>query len=306
MRGIILTLALLAMTSASLAGPVTLGYVAENMYVADGYKSYIVQATGGNINVMTSFSFDGSRTGDVYQVFANDLPTAWINDGNTNPAVTTDSYIIFGSDRYEGVPGPPSVVSTTETIVGGGTTSGMGTLTNLSGSDFDGYTRHAVDDYPLDLTPEVDPEVVDLFHLVVPDGAYVDVDVTLYTCDWDPEAAGGAGAWTDTQEHALSTRILCPLDGDADQNGIVNLLDLAKVANNFDKTGKAWVDGEFTGEGTVNLLDLAKVASNFDGVADWYGLTEGAAPPAGVPEPGTILMLVLGGLCLTGYRLRKS
>ncbi len=133
MRWFVLTLAaVLAMTGISF-GQVTLDYV-TNPDPTAGYKSYAVQATGVGINVLGGFTI----TGDVYQVWtAPDTQSEWINntDGNTlgDPM---DSYVVFGDERLADLPStfpenPQGPRVTYETIQQGGM-QGLGTLNNGS------------------------------------------------------------------------------------------------------------------------------------------------------------------------------
>ena len=97
--------------------------------------------------------------------------------------------------------------------------------------------------------------------------------------------------------------------GDADLNGVVNLLDFNKLAANFNTSGKVWTDGDFNYDGNVNLLDFNKLAGNFNQSAtgvngqptpqDWANLA------AAVPEP-TSGMLILGGLAFCRRRRRSN
>ena len=53
-----------------------------------------------------------------------------------------------------------------------------------------------------------------------------------------------------------------PLPYDVTGDGIVNILDLVRVASQFGETG-AGLEGDVDGNGTVNILDLVVVANNF-------------------------------------------
>lgn len=66
-----------------------------------------------------------------------------------------------------------------------------------------------------------------------------------------------------------SLTVLRVLPGDATNDNIVNLSDLAKLATNFgmsnvDGIPMTWSDGDFNGDGVVDLVDLAKLAANFN------------------------------------------
>ena len=75
-----------------------------------------------------------------------------------------------------------------------------------------------------------------------------------------------------------------PHPGDANRDGVVNVLDLAALATNYDTlSGATWAKGDFNADGAVNVLDLGVLATNYN----W--------PAAGspVPEPATAGLLTL-------------
>ena len=100
---------------------------------------------------------------------------------------------------------------------------------------------------------------------------------------------------------AMST---VPIDGDANLDGIVNILDLSLLSGNWQQTGKAWGDGDFNGDGTVNILDLSVLSGNWQAtVAAAEGIAFATTATAGgVPEPGTLALLLLGGAALMRRR----
>jgi hypothetical protein len=55
-----------------------------------------------------------------------------------------------------------------------------------------------------------------------------------------------------------------PLSSDVNEDGVVDILDLAMVAKNFSLTGED-VTGDVNRDGQVNVLDLVLVARDFDG-----------------------------------------
>ncbi len=95
--------------------------------------------------------------------------------------------------------------------------------------------------------------------------------------------------------------------GDTDLNGVVNLLDFNRLADNFNKTNKLWSDGDFNYDGNVNLTDFNMVADNFNLPAvtgaptpqDWNNLA------AAVPEPASAALVSLP-LSLVMTRRRRS
>ena len=60
--------------------------------------------------------------------------------------------------------------------------------------------------------------------------------------------------------------------GDANFDGVVNLLDFNTLAANFNVTGGAtWQQGDFNGDGNVNLLDFNVLAAHFNQTAPRLG-----------------------------------
>jgi len=347
MRGITLALmAVLAMTSVA-AGEitgVTLGYDVKNYCPCDGMKTFTVQATiagtvdppeayiKGGINVLYGFDI---TYGQVHQVWtAADTMSEWFYnaDGKT-PDNDCDSHVVFGAspvsppgsevcDRLSDLPNATPTVEegpavTVETNNGAtGTLSGWGTLSNFDPDPEPPEPADPEDAYVVYGTPASDPgEKVDLLQLVVADGECVCVELTLYTSEYDPDD----GWYTDITKYEFSgdgtgvdgpaLAVKCFLDGDADEDGDVDLSDLGALGTNYGATGgMTWAQGDFDCDGDVDLSDLGTLGTYYGQNASWVGGCpcptggEGGAP---VPEPGTIVMLVLGTLCLVGYRLRK-
>ncbi len=89
------------------------------------------------------------------------------------------------------------------------------------------------------------------------------------------------------------------LDGDANLDGIVNGQDIALTASNWLSTGANLADLNF--DGIVNGQDFAIVASN------WLSAAGGSGSAAtAVPEPSTLLLMVLGALGLLTRRSRHA
>ncbi len=104
--------------------------------------------------------------------------------------------------------------------------------------------------------------------------------------------------FTDFTSQPVASRLL---DGDANANGTVDGVDLGAVLANFNKTysGDAWADGDFNADGTVNGADLGAVLANFN---------QRSNATAGVPEPSTVVLLLVGAAayCLSARRRRRK
>jgi len=75
--------------------------------------------------------------------------------------------------------------------------------------------------------------------------------------------------------------------GDGNLDGLVSGADYVLWANHFALTGASWGQGDFNGDGAVTGADYVVWANNF-----------GAGAAAGVPEPATAAMLVIGAIAL--------
>ena len=52
--------------------------------------------------------------------------------------------------------------------------------------------------------------------------------------------------------------------GDANNDGVVNMLDFSILAANWNLSGKAWEQADFNGDGVVNMLDFSILAANWN------------------------------------------
>jgi hypothetical protein len=86
--------------------------------------------------------------------------------------------------------------------------------------------------------------------------------------------------------------------GDIDQNGQVDADDLTVFASNFGRTtGATQVDGDIDFNGAVNADDLTVFANNF---SKGVGNPLATATVQAVPEPASVVLLLLGGAIFVG------
>jgi len=95
--------------------------------------------------------------------------------------------------------------------------------------------------------------------------------------------------------------------GDADLNGTVNFDDFqSNLLLNFGMSGKSWQHGDFDGNGTVNFDDFQILLTQYGSSYSVGGSAGGAAAAsAAVPEPASLLLVLLGALPLVARRSRR-
>jgi hypothetical protein len=87
--------------------------------------------------------------------------------------------------------------------------------------------------------------------------------------------------------------------GDANLDGKVDFTDFQVLLDHWQLSGQGWATGDFTGDGTVDFLDFQKLLDNWN--------PAGTAPSVGslVPEPGTVALLLAGGVLMILRRQRR-
>ena len=107
--------------------------------------------------------------------------------------------------------------------------------------------------------------------------------------DYDP---GGSVPWPETLEMIYNVSIA--VEGDVDGDGFVGGGDLNTVISNWGSSGATLGQGDLTYDGDVGGADYHLVLSNWG--------ASGPTEPAGIPEPATVGMVLLGGLGLLRRR----
>ncbi|MFP4105316.1 MAG: dockerin type I domain-containing protein [Phycisphaerae bacterium] len=119
-------------------------------------------------------------------------------------------------------------------------------------------------------------------------GDFADADGDPVYDAWTTYASGGFDLDAVGALHGV-------LNGDANCDGVVNLLDLAVVSTWWGRTDATWQTGDFTGDGLVGRADLEILNAH-------YGLRasspEELEAMISVPEPATMLVLMMGGAIL--------
>ena len=90
------------------------------------------------------------------------------------------------------------------------------------------------------------------------------------------------------------------MDGDANLDGVVDLLDLNALATNYGRASAKLVSGDFSGDGVVNMADFNLLAANF---GQSIPLPANTPLQTLAPEPTYCVALMLP---LVGTRRRRS
>jgi len=274
MRKIAFTLmAILAMAGVSYA--VTIDVV-DNGEISSGLYSYTITATGTGVCELGQFTLSGT---------VNQNGGLWAGDSTAGGA--DDTCILYGDLRLPDVAGYTwdPAQGTQPTAVSVESTAGI-TNYDAGGPTWDAYLQTG--------NPSTTDVTVDLMQVVLAAGDSATYDITVWT------ATGTDFLTVDSYTDSGLIEAPAPpsLPGDANGDCVVDLSDLSILGTNWDSTTATGPSqGDFNGDGNVDLSDLSILGTNWGAVCP-----EGAVP---TPEPSTIAMLILGALCLFGYRLRK-
>ncbi len=132
---------------------------------------------------------------------------------------------------------------------------------------------------------------------------------TFDTLDLDSPATPGL-TFTPTYNANDLTLTATALFGDANLDGVVDILDLVILAANFDQPvgTRAWRDADFNLDTVVDATDLQLAAPNFTGNPDTLTTLAnslGVTLTQPTPEPVTLAVLVLGVGTVTSRRPKR-
>lgn len=91
------------------------------------------------------------------------------------------------------------------------------------------------------------------------------------------------------------------LPGDVNFDGLVNVFDINIISSDWNTAGPV---GDANYDGIVNIFDLTLVGMNWTHTSDASSLAEGLASANNAPEPGSIVLLVVGAATLLLARKR--
>ena len=164
------------------------------------------------------------------------------------------------------------------------TETSVGPYGTLDCTDVDGLAGKYIRGYgtPFDLA-DVNLQVITHVRLVdiVGDGSCIDTSGDVI---YDPYPTWESAGF---DLDAVGVINCATLPGDANNDGVVNQLDLNTVIDNWQVSGVGWADGDFNDDGVVNQLDLNLAIDNWQ--------STGSATFASVPEPASLVLFLLVG-----------
>ena len=288
-----------------LSGTLNVGYAGTTSNVLNVNSGATVAAAAITVGNASVLNIDGGT------LKAKAASTAWLrNTSATGYIYVQGSGATIDTNGYD-VRVPGQLLAGTVTTGGGLTKTGNGTLTLIGANTYTGLT--VVNGGTLELGEAAQD--------VVLAGAGADVQAGTLAFDYSSTApdiqtlltasyTGGTAAWTTGQflsttsdgthglgwadDGASQVTVMYTLYGDSNLDGSVNGTDLNAVLSYYNQSSQVWVNGDFNYDGSVNGTDLNTVLSNYNQSLP--------ASTAAVPEPSTLLLMVLGLAGLLAWR----
>jgi fibronectin-binding autotransporter adhesin len=283
----------------------------------------IINANGGNITINSVLTHDSTLSGADGGLTVTGTGTVQLGAVNTYNGATTVNSGTLIADVHNALPnGALKITGGTAKLAGG---TGLAQLTSLAISGngtLDITNNHVIINYGSG------PDPINSIVSLIKSG--YDGDTWNGTGITSTAAAANAGSYgigyadyADAGNPAgLSSgqiEIAYTLLGDANLDYKVNGADFTLMAANFnDSVTNGWDKGDFNYSNTVNGDDFVLLADNFNQfasqsdvtAADLVALDNFAAANGisltSVPEPASIGMLAVGGVCVLRRRRRKA
>ena len=142
-----------------------------------------------------------------------------------------------------------------------------------------------------DITPNFEPEYGDRFEVLTYTGEKTGVFDKITGLTLTPNLALKPEYEEDTQLLSLTAW----LPGDANMDGLVDLIDLSRLALNWRQTDRDWSTADFNGDRVVDLQDLSLLGLNWrSSIPLSTAFSLSLASAAAVPEPGSLLLFGSG------------
>jgi len=252
----------------------------------------------------------GTRDSVAYPEFSTPVPTGGTGRGAFDGTdvcvewgVNAEGFNFWGNATTDSMEPQGSAVST---ALGGATAHASGStfieyripISQII-SEVKSYPDYNAGGVKMDITSRVWKAAVRI------NGKYNDA----YSSDisGDALAAVNYPGYTPTESYVTWVYVLAgTIYGDCNEDGTVNYADFTTLKQNFGKAADDWSDGDFNANGVVDYADFVSLKGNFGKsyTGPWAEYFGAASAPAGVPEPATMSMLVLGGLALLRRRAK--
>ena len=263
---------------------------------APGTANDVVSLGDGGYAVLTFDLLIGDGPGADFAVFENSLKVgsnAFVELGFVEVSSDGQNYVRFPSHslRTEPVGAFEPMDPTNVHNLAGKHVSNEGLWLGTPFDLADLVDEPAVQSGAVDLGGITTVKIID----VIGDGSTFDSENNPI---YDPYPTGfSAGGFDLDAVAVLNTPEPGELPGDVTGDGFVGADDLTRILTYWAQWGKTREEGDLTGDGFVGADDYVEV------VTFWAAV--GEPIPTAVPEPGTLLTLLAGGVLFVAVRVRE-